>query len=203
MLWDETPSTSFLLIKDQINYYYTFEMSAAYFLVNVVVWYFAPFPNFYFVVFLGSVAKHLESANTMFSFIWWIIGFYWVSAGGQALAQDSPQLYWFVLFHSHFQVVQISFHLWCIDLLASQLIFTYFSLNTFDRNICDLQVMYSLSWFWCFLCRFLCCAGLCHWYRCLLLSSMYHCTSLCCCRPGDFLFNQSFVPCSCLKFFFF
>ncbi|RDX88005.1 E3 ubiquitin-protein ligase, partial [Mucuna pruriens] len=44
-----------------------------------------------------SVAKHLESANTMFSFIWWIIGFYWVSSGGQALAQDSPQLYWFVL----------------------------------------------------------------------------------------------------------
>ncbi|CAI0476409.1 unnamed protein product [Linum tenue] len=44
----------------------------------------------------ASIAKHLESANTMFSFIWWIIGFYWVSAGGQALAQDSPQLYWFV-----------------------------------------------------------------------------------------------------------
>lgn len=51
-----------------------------------------------FVLFpLSSVAKHLESANTMFSFIWWIIGFYWVSAGGQSLAQASPQLYWFVL----------------------------------------------------------------------------------------------------------
>lgn len=45
----------------------------------------------------SSVAKHLESANTMFSFIWWIIGFYWVSAGGQSLARVSPQLYWFVL----------------------------------------------------------------------------------------------------------
>lgn len=44
----------------------------------------------------SSVAKHLESANTMFSFIWWIIGFYWVSAGGQALARGAPQLYWFV-----------------------------------------------------------------------------------------------------------
>ncbi|OIW09857.1 hypothetical protein TanjilG_15339 [Lupinus angustifolius] len=41
-----------------------------------------------------SMAKHLESANTMFSFIWWVIGFYWVSAGGQGLAQDSPLLYW-------------------------------------------------------------------------------------------------------------
>jgi len=42
----------------------------------------------------GSVAKHLESANTMFSFIWWIIGFYWVSSGGQTLADDAPKLYW-------------------------------------------------------------------------------------------------------------
>lgn len=33
----------------------------------------------------------------MFSFVWWIIGFYWVSSGTQALANDSPQLYWFVL----------------------------------------------------------------------------------------------------------
>lgn len=44
-----------------------------------------------------SVAKHLESANTMFSFIWWIIGFYWVSAGGQSLAHVSPLLYWSVI----------------------------------------------------------------------------------------------------------
>lgn len=65
---------------------------------------------FYIAVFLGSVAKHLESANTMFSFIWWIIGFYWVSAGGQTLSQDSPQLYWFVLFHYVIQIVQICFH---------------------------------------------------------------------------------------------
>ena len=42
------------------------------------------------------MAKHLESANTMFSFIWWIMGFYWLSAGGQALAKESPLLYWFV-----------------------------------------------------------------------------------------------------------
>ena len=44
-----------------------------------------------------SVAKHLESANTMFSFIWWIIGFYWVSAGGRSLAHASPLLFWFVI----------------------------------------------------------------------------------------------------------
>jgi len=44
----------------------------------------------------------------MFSFVWWIIGFYWVSAGGQELAQDSPQLYWFVLSVSLIPIVHIS-----------------------------------------------------------------------------------------------
>jgi hypothetical protein len=42
-----------------------------------------------------SFAKHLESANTMFSFIWWVIGFYWISAGGQTLSTQAPQLYWY------------------------------------------------------------------------------------------------------------
>jgi hypothetical protein len=86
-------------------------MNDVYFLVNVIVSViFDLFVNFNFVVFSGSVAKHLESANTMFSFIWWIIGFYWVSAGGQALSEDSPQLYWFVRFHSRSNCSNI-FHL--------------------------------------------------------------------------------------------
>lgn len=50
-----------------------------------------------FVFLPSSMAKHLESANTMFSFIWWVVGFYWVSADSEALVQDSPLLYWFVL----------------------------------------------------------------------------------------------------------
>jgi len=53
--------------------------------------------SFYIVFLLSSMAKHLESANTMFSFIWWVVGFYWVSADSEALVQDSPLLYWFVL----------------------------------------------------------------------------------------------------------
>ncbi|GMI98371.1 hypothetical protein like AT3G61180 [Hibiscus trionum] len=40
------------------------------------------------------VAKSLESANTMFSFLWWITGFYWITAKEQALTHHSPQLYW-------------------------------------------------------------------------------------------------------------
>ncbi|KAF5478314.1 hypothetical protein F2P56_004882 [Juglans regia] len=57
----------------------------------------------------GSVAKHLESANTMFSFIWWIIGFYWVSADGQALARGSPQLYWLCIIFLGFDVFFVVF----------------------------------------------------------------------------------------------
>ncbi|KAL4621815.1 hypothetical protein ACB092_06G255400 [Castanea dentata] len=52
-----------------------------------------------------SVVKHLESANTMFSFIWWIVGFYWVTAGGQSLTRDSPQLYWLCITFLAFDVV--------------------------------------------------------------------------------------------------
>ncbi|KAF3682693.1 E3 ubiquitin-protein ligase [Capsicum annuum] len=51
-----------------------------------------------------SVAKHLESANTMFSFIWWIVGFYWISAGGESLTHDAPQLYWLCLTFLAFDV---------------------------------------------------------------------------------------------------
>ncbi|XP_074279898.1 E3 ubiquitin-protein ligase At1g63170-like [Silene latifolia] len=51
-----------------------------------------------------SVAKHLESANTMFSFIWWIIGFYWVSSGGQMMIDDAPKLYWLTITFLAFDV---------------------------------------------------------------------------------------------------
>ncbi|WOL13103.1 E3 ubiquitin-protein ligase [Canna indica] len=57
----------------------------------------------------SSVAKYLESANTMFSFIWWIIGFYWVSAGGQALTHDAPQLYWLCIVFLAFDVFFVVF----------------------------------------------------------------------------------------------
>ncbi|XP_038993625.1 E3 ubiquitin-protein ligase At4g11680-like isoform X1 [Hibiscus syriacus] len=57
----------------------------------------------------SSVAKHLESANTMFSFIWWIIGFYWASIGGQAMAHSSPQLYWLCIIFLGFDVFFVVF----------------------------------------------------------------------------------------------
>ncbi|KFK43535.1 hypothetical protein AALP_AA1G139400 [Arabis alpina] len=57
----------------------------------------------------SSVAKHLESANTMFSFIWWIIGFYWVSVGGQDLARESPRIYWLSIVFLGFDVFFVVF----------------------------------------------------------------------------------------------
>ncbi|XP_076893324.1 E3 ubiquitin-protein ligase At1g63170-like [Bidens hawaiensis] len=59
-----------------------------------------------------SAAKHLESINTMFSFIWWIVGFYWVSSGGQQLTHNAPQLYWlcitFLAFDVFFVVICVA-----------------------------------------------------------------------------------------------
>ncbi|CAN8308284.1 unnamed protein product [Cochlearia groenlandica] len=57
----------------------------------------------------SNSAKHLESANTMFSFMWWILGFYWVSAGGQTLSSDSPQLYWLCIIFLGFDVFFVVF----------------------------------------------------------------------------------------------
>ncbi|KAK9156561.1 hypothetical protein Scep_003135 [Stephania cephalantha] len=41
-----------------------------------------------------SISKRIESMNTMGSFFWWLMGFYWIVLGGNALIQDAPQLYW-------------------------------------------------------------------------------------------------------------
>ncbi|KAF2282562.1 hypothetical protein GH714_043191 [Hevea brasiliensis] len=62
------------------------------------------------------VVKHLESANTMFSFIWWIVGFYWVTAGGQNVTHDSPQLYWLCITFLAFDVIFVFI---CVALLVS------------------------------------------------------------------------------------
>ncbi|KAG0450441.1 hypothetical protein HPP92_026761 [Vanilla planifolia] len=41
----------------------------------------------------ASLAKLYESLSTMVAFIWWIVGFYWLTSGGEVLAQHSPRLY--------------------------------------------------------------------------------------------------------------
>ncbi|ESR58375.1 RING-type domain-containing protein [Citrus sinensis] len=53
----------------------------------------------------SSVAKNLESANTFFSFLWWIVGFYWITASGETLISCSPQLYWLCVTFLAFDVV--------------------------------------------------------------------------------------------------
>ncbi|KAF2305619.1 hypothetical protein GH714_006911 [Hevea brasiliensis] len=39
----------------------------------------------------SSVAKRCESVNTLASFLWWIVGFYWVVSGGDVLLQRAPR----------------------------------------------------------------------------------------------------------------
>lgn len=57
----------------------------------------------------ASWAKRLESANTMFSFAWWIVGFYWITAGGQSLSVDAPHVYWLCVVFLAFDVFFVVF----------------------------------------------------------------------------------------------
>lgn len=61
----------------------------------------------------SSFSKRCESVNTMASFLWWIVGFYWVVSGGERLLQDAPQLYWLTVVYLAFDVF---FAIFCVVL---------------------------------------------------------------------------------------
>lgn len=63
----------------------------------------------------SALMRYIESANTMFSFVWWIIGFYWIFIGGRALQQDSPTLYWLCI---AFLVLDLFFVMFCVALAS-------------------------------------------------------------------------------------
>lgn len=50
------------------------------------------------------VVKCCESLNTVLSFLWWIVGFYWVVSGGEGLLQNAPTLYWLAVTFLAFDV---------------------------------------------------------------------------------------------------
>ncbi|GAB2226706.1 hypothetical protein Drorol1_Dr00022525 [Drosera rotundifolia] len=55
--------------------------------------------------------KRCESINTMASFLWWIVGFYWVVSGGEILLQRAPLLYWLTVVFLAFDVF---FAIFCV-----------------------------------------------------------------------------------------
>ncbi|XP_055809506.1 E3 ubiquitin-protein ligase At4g11680-like isoform X2 [Solanum dulcamara] len=57
----------------------------------------------------SNLTKYMDSANTMLSFFWWIIGFYWVCTGGQRMVDESPQLYWLCIVFLAFDVFFVVF----------------------------------------------------------------------------------------------
>lgn len=61
----------------------------------------------------SSSVKRCESFNTMASFVWWIVGFYWVISGGEILLQDAPRLYWLAVVFLAFDVI---FAIFCVVL---------------------------------------------------------------------------------------
>lgn len=61
----------------------------------------------------SSRVKRCESVNTMASFIWWIVGFYWVVSGGETLLASAPRLYWLAVVFLAFDVI---FAIFCVVL---------------------------------------------------------------------------------------
>nr|CAD1826549.1 unnamed protein product [Ananas comosus var. bracteatus] len=58
-------------------------------------------------------SKRCESINTMASILWWLIGFYWVVSGGEALVQNAPRLYWLTVV---FLAFDVCFAIFCVAL---------------------------------------------------------------------------------------
>ncbi|KAK3421456.1 hypothetical protein EUGRSUZ_G02105 [Eucalyptus grandis] len=61
----------------------------------------------------SNVTKRCESINTMASFLWWIVGFYWVVSGGDILLAEAPRLYWLAVVFLAFDVF---FAIFCVVL---------------------------------------------------------------------------------------
>ncbi|XP_027341743.1 E3 ubiquitin protein ligase RIE1 isoform X2 [Abrus precatorius] len=57
--------------------------------------------------------KRCASLNSMVSFLWWMVGFYWVVSGGDVLLQDAPRLYWLAVVFLAFDVF---FAIFCVVL---------------------------------------------------------------------------------------
>ncbi|KAL6577512.1 hypothetical protein OROMI_009840 [Orobanche minor] len=61
----------------------------------------------------SSRVKRCESVNTMVSFVWWIVGFYWIVSGGETLLESAPRLYWLAVVFLAFDVI---FAIFCVVL---------------------------------------------------------------------------------------
>ncbi|KAK6921599.1 Zinc finger, RING-type [Dillenia turbinata] len=59
----------------------------------------------------SSAIKRCESINTMASFLWWIVGFYWVVSGGEYLLLHAPRLLTVV-----FLAFDVFFAIFCVVL---------------------------------------------------------------------------------------
>ncbi|KAG6533957.1 hypothetical protein ZIOFF_007836 [Zingiber officinale] len=63
-----------------------------------------------------EAVKKLESLNAIMSLFWWMLGFYWIVVGGQALLQDAPRLYWLTVV---FLAFDMFFAVFCVMLACA------------------------------------------------------------------------------------
>ncbi|XP_042424207.1 E3 ubiquitin protein ligase RIE1-like [Zingiber officinale] len=64
----------------------------------------------------SRAVKKLESLNAIMSLFWWMLGFYWIVVGGQALLQDAPRLYWLTVV---FLAFDMFFAVFCVMLACA------------------------------------------------------------------------------------
>ncbi|KAJ9548999.1 hypothetical protein OSB04_021542 [Centaurea solstitialis] len=63
--------------------------------------------------YMVSYTKRCENLNTMASFVWWLVGFYWMVSGGEILLHNAPRLYWLTVVFLAFDVF---FAIFCVVL---------------------------------------------------------------------------------------
>ncbi|KAL5556433.1 hypothetical protein UlMin_038669 [Ulmus minor] len=87
--------------------------------------------------------------NTMASFLWWIVGFYWVFSGGYALLLNAPRLYW----EYPILVIQIGwgqnvirFHLWVLLIVVMICLHSGFLILCQILDICCLLALGTCTW---------------------------------------------------------
>ncbi|KAL5555922.1 hypothetical protein UlMin_038158 [Ulmus minor] len=90
-----------------------------------------------------------DFVNTMASFLWWIVGFYWVISGGYALLLNAPRLYW----EYPILVIQIGwgqnvicFHLWVLLIVVMICLHSGFLILCQILDICCLLALGTGTW---------------------------------------------------------
>ncbi|KMZ65302.1 RING finger protein [Zostera marina] len=81
-------------------------------------------------------ARRFESINALLSFLWWVVGFYWIVCGGEIILRNAPKLYWLAVV---FLAFDLFFAIFCVVLACVIGIALCFCLP------CVIAIIYALA----------------------------------------------------------